>query len=53
MDMRETPTLILFDIDGTLLTADRSGRAAVMLALHELLGHPVDTNGVTLEGDVL
>lgn len=32
------PTLILFDIDGTLLSADRSGRAAFELALRELLG---------------
>ncbi len=32
------PTLILFDIDGTLLASDGCGRAAVELALREIFG---------------
>ncbi len=47
---KESPTLVLFDIDGTLLTADRAGSTAFELALSELHGHPVDMSGISFAG---
>jgi phosphoglycolate phosphatase len=44
------PTLILFDIDGTLLSADRSGRAAFELALRELLDLEDNTARISFAG---
>ncbi len=46
----ETPTLVLFDIDGTLLTSDRVGRAAFELALAETFGLADVTEGVRFAG---
>lgn len=36
--MASRPRILLFDIDGTLLTADGAGRRAMTLALHEVTG---------------
>ncbi|GAB4572113.1 MAG: HAD family hydrolase [Anaerolineae bacterium] len=36
--MGQLPTLILFDIDGTLLRTNNAGRAAFELALHRMFG---------------
>lgn len=49
-DTRLNSTLILFDIDGTLLTADRSGRVAFELALAELFGLEGLSYGITFAG---
>lgn len=46
----EKPTLVLFDIDGTLLTSDRAGLAAFELALGELFGLVNATEGVRFAG---
>ncbi|MFC1959558.1 HAD family hydrolase [Chloroflexota bacterium] len=46
----QEPTLILFDIDGTLLAPAGSGRVAVELALAELFDYTGPTNGVAFAG---
>lgn len=46
----DKPTLVLFDIDGTLLTSDRAGRAAFDLALAGLFGLADATQGVRFAG---
>ncbi len=43
-------TLILFDIDGTLLTSAHAGRLAVRLALEELFGFTGSTESVAFAG---
>jgi phosphoglycolate phosphatase len=43
-------TLLLFDIDGTLLTTDGVGRRAVERSLSEITGCAVSTHGVTFSG---
>lgn len=42
--------LILFDIDGTLLTTNGAGRGAVESALSDLLGYPISTEGISFSG---
>ena len=42
--------LLLFDIDGTLLTTNGAGRPAVESALAELVGRPISTEGVSFSG---
>lgn len=42
--------LLLFDIDGTLLHTDGTGRAAVERALEDVVGRPVTTDGVSFSG---
>lgn len=42
--------LLLFDIDGTLLTANGAGRPVVEAALAEVAGHPVSTEGIAFSG---
>ena len=42
--------LLLFDIDGTLLTTNGAGRPAVEAALAELVGRPISTKGVSFSG---
>ena len=42
--------LLLFDIDGTLLHANGSGRHAVENALADVCGHPVSTEGIHFSG---
>ena len=42
--------LLLFDIDGTLVRTNGSGRRAVENALSELVGRPVSTGGVGFSG---
>ncbi|RMF58669.1 MAG: HAD family hydrolase [Bacteroidetes bacterium] len=42
--------LLLFDIDGTLLTIQGAGREALEAALHDLLGRPVSTEAITFSG---
>lgn len=42
--------LLLFDIDGTLLTTHGSGRRAVEDGLAALVGHPVSTEGISFSG---
>lgn len=42
--------LLLFDIDGTLVRTNGSGRSAVENALSELVGRPVSTSGVGFSG---
>jgi phosphoglycolate phosphatase-like HAD superfamily hydrolase len=42
--------LLLFDIDGTLLTTNGAGRPAVESALAELVGRPVSTDGISFSG---
>jgi phosphoglycolate phosphatase-like HAD superfamily hydrolase len=42
--------LLLFDIDGTLLTTNGAGRPAVEAALSEIAGFPVSTEGVSFSG---
>src|SRR6056297_1316330 len=42
--------LLLFDIDGTLLTTNGAGRPAVEAALAELVGRPISTEGVSFSG---
>lgn len=44
------PTLVLFDVDGTLLASDRAGRAAFELALAELFGLSDAMKGVKFAG---
>ena len=51
MSESPAPTLILFDIDGTLLSANRSGRAAFELALRELLGLEDSTHRINFAGN--
>lgn len=43
-------TLLLFDIDGTLVTVDDTGRAALTQALSDELGRPITTEGITFSG---
>jgi len=42
--------LLLFDIDGTLLTTNGAGRPAVEAALAELVGRPISTEGISFSG---
>ena len=42
--------LVLFDIDGTLLKTDGLGTAAMVEALTEIFGVPVDDAGYTTSG---
>ncbi len=42
--------LLLFDIDGTLLHANGSGRRAVEDALTEACDHPIHTEGISFSG---
>lgn len=42
--------LLLFDIDGTLLHANGTGRTAVERALSDLCGRPISTEGVSFSG---
>lgn len=42
--------LLLFDIDGTLLTTNGAGRPAVEAALSEIAGIPISTEGVSFSG---
>jgi len=42
--------LLLFDIDGTLLHANGTGRTAVERALSDLCGCPITTEGVSFSG---
>ena len=42
--------LLLFDIDGTLLTTNGAGRPAVESALAEVVGRPVSTAGISFSG---
>lgn len=42
--------LLLFDIDGTLLTANGAGRPAVESALADLTGGPISTEGISFSG---
>ncbi|MEP0548268.1 MAG: HAD hydrolase-like protein [Rhodothermales bacterium] len=42
--------LLLFDIDGTLLTTNGAGRPAVEAALSHVAGFPVSTEGVSFSG---
>lgn len=46
----EHPTLILFDIDGTLLASGGCGRASMSLALQELYNFPGAWGGYSLGG---
>ena len=41
---------VLFDLDGTLLTAHGAGRQAVESALSDALGRPVSSEGVSFSG---
>lgn len=41
---------VLFDLDGTLLTAHGAGRTAVEAALSDALGQPVSSEGVSFSG---
>ncbi|MFP4227358.1 MAG: HAD family hydrolase [Salinivenus sp.] len=43
-------TLLLFDIDGTLVTVSGAGRAAVAQSLSDLLGFPISTDGISFSG---
>ncbi len=42
--------LLLFDIDGTLLTTNGAGRGAVESALSDLTGHPISAEGLSFSG---
>ena len=42
--------LLLFDIDGTLLTANGTGRTSIEAALSQQFGQPITTDGVTFSG---
>ena len=42
--------LLLFDIDGTLLHANGSGRQAIEQALSDVFDQPISTEGVTFSG---
>ena len=42
--------LLLFDIDGTLLTTNGAGRPAVESAISDLVGCPISTEGITFSG---
>lgn len=42
--------LILFDIDGTLLTSNGAGRTAIEQALTRCMGRPVSSQGVAFSG---
>lgn len=43
--------LLLFDIDGTLLTTDGAGRVALRLAANDVFGLDEDLSGVTIAGN--
>jgi len=43
--------LLLFDIDGTLLTTDGAGRVALQLAANDIFGLDEDLSGVTIAGN--
>ncbi len=42
--------LLLFDIDGTLLTTNGAGRGVVESALSDLVGQPISTEGISFSG---
>lgn len=48
--MTRTPTLLLFDIDGTLIAGSGAGRAAMELAFHRAFGVPADGQFVETNG---
>jgi len=50
MDVQSQPKILLFDIDGTLLTAGGAGRRALALAFEELTGVPGVVAGVDFRG---
>ena len=43
-------TLLLFDIDGTLVRVNGAGRETIMKALSSLLNHPVTADGISFSG---
>ena len=43
--------LLLFDIDGTLLTTDGAGRVAMRQAAKDLFGLDEDLTGITIAGN--
>ncbi len=43
-------TLLLFDIDGTLVRVNGAGRDTIKHALSSLLDHPITTDGVSFSG---
>jgi phosphoglycolate phosphatase-like HAD superfamily hydrolase len=43
-------TLLLFDIDGTLVHVNGAGRSALTRALSTLLGSPISTDGISFSG---
>ena len=48
--MRQNPILVLWDIDGTLLTTGRAGRDALLEAARECLGDAPELEAVDLRG---
>ena len=44
------PRILLFDIDGTLLTADGAGRRALSLAFHDVCGRSDAVEGIDFRG---
>jgi len=47
---RGRPRIFLFDIDGTLLTADGAGKRALTLALDHVFGRPNAVDGIDFRG---
>ncbi|MBF0547611.1 MAG: HAD family hydrolase [Candidatus Riflebacteria bacterium] len=43
--------IVLFDIDGTLLSADRSGYIALEMAIRDVLKSPLGLTGISLDGN--
>lgn len=43
-------TLLLFDIDGTLVTVNGAGRSAITNTLSDLLDAPISTKGISFSG---
>src|SRR6185436_12117455 len=50
MTTRRAPRIILFDIDGTLLTTAGAAREAFTRALTEAAGRPIHPNGYSFSG---
>ena len=48
---KQSAFLVLFDIDGTLLSADRSGYFALEQAVIEILESPAGLSGIRLDGN--